>query len=169
MTKTITFAIALATLLGACTSESTTMANDEPDGSGGSDYGTATQTASIGGSSVTVTTVVQFVEVPKDVIKLSACVPGAQNGCTCTDGSNGAQVCQDDGTMGVCECEVPLVETEQCAVIATATDSISCRFNSMKIRVNCDIELSKSLGISSCETPLPDGPLGHTTGVVCCV
>lgn len=98
--STIAIVIALGLALGACTSESTTMAQDEPDGVGGSDYGTATQTASIGGSSVAVTTVVQVVEVPK----LSTCVPGAQTGCVCTDGSPGAQVCQDDGTMGVCEC-----------------------------------------------------------------
>lgn len=37
------------------------------------------------------------------------CVTGAQTACTCTDGSSGAQVCQDDGTMGVCVCEAPPV------------------------------------------------------------
>lgn len=37
------------------------------------------------------------------------CVVGVQSACSCTDGSSGAQVCQVDGTMGVCECEVPAV------------------------------------------------------------
>lgn len=135
--------IAFGLALGACTSESTTMAQDELDGVGGSDYGAATQNASVGGSSVAVTTVVQFVEVPKEVIKLSACVPGAQTGCTCTDGSSGAQVCQDDGTMGVCECEAPASEFPECYGVGFLMQS-SCSDPYPYSYINCSTNPNKS-------------------------
>lgn len=38
---------------------------------------------------------------------VSACVPGRSVACVCTDGSNGAQVCEDDGTFGACTCVTP--------------------------------------------------------------
>lgn len=34
----------------------------------------------------------------------STCVVGQSSACTCTDGKSGAQVCQGDGTFGVCTC-----------------------------------------------------------------
>jgi hypothetical protein len=99
--------IALGLSLVACASESTTTAQDALDGVGGSDSTDATEVTSTGGSKATVTTVVQFVEVPN--VELSKCVPGTQPACACTDGSSGAQVCQDNGTMGDCVCEAPAV------------------------------------------------------------
>jgi hypothetical protein len=158
--------IAFGLALGACTSESTTMAQDELDGVGGSDYGTATQSASVGGSSVAVTTVVQFVEVPKEVVKLSACVPGAQTGCTCTDGSSGAQVCQDDGTMGVCECEAPVAYSGDCVAVGVSVMvsqtgvSNSCYEYAPVIHVNCS---SRPVG---CDPPSSIGK--SVPGVFCC-
>jgi len=35
----------------------------------------------------------------------STCTAGMSVPCTCTDGRSGAQVCQDDGTFGMCVCE----------------------------------------------------------------
>jgi chitinase len=33
------------------------------------------------------------------------CTPGEQDGCTCTDGRSGAQLCLDDESYGACVCE----------------------------------------------------------------
>lgn len=35
---------------------------------------------------------------------VSTCIPGQSAACACADGQTGAQVCQDDGTYGICEC-----------------------------------------------------------------
>lgn len=36
---------------------------------------------------------------------VNPCTPGANQACTCPDGSDGAQVCRADGTFAVCVCE----------------------------------------------------------------
>src|SRR4051794_26647962 len=42
---------------------------------------------------------------PKPDASVSACVPGAQYGCTCAGGAQGIQVCVADGSgLGACAC-----------------------------------------------------------------
>ena len=40
----------------------------------------------------------------------AACVPGASVGCVCATGQQGAQVCTQAGTFGVCECASPTAD-----------------------------------------------------------
>jgi poly(3-hydroxybutyrate) depolymerase len=127
--------IALGLALGACTSETTTSPGDSLDGVGGSDPTDTTEVAPVGGSGVKTTTVVQFVEVPK--VELSKCVPGAQTGCSCTDGSSGAQICQDDGTMGECVCEAPEGYSGECVKVGDVHVGATCPVDQPILYVNC--------------------------------
>lgn len=53
-----------------------------------------------------------------------ACIEGASFDCACTDGTKGAQICSDKGTLGPCKCDpaVPApVEAEPTKTAPAAT------------------------------------------------
>ena len=159
---TVATIIAFGLGLGACTQETYTSALDASGGEGGSTFESTAQTLSAGGSSVVGTTVVTT--VVQTVTKLSACVPGAQSACACTDGASGAQTCGEDGKLAGCVCVAPAVVTTgpqfpECVGLGTASGL--CPTSIPRSFVNCHAAPADL----SCEPmPLRNNLLGYCCG-----
>lgn len=90
------------------------------------------------------------------------CVVGAQTACACTDGSSGAQICQDDGTMGECVCEAPAGSFPECYGVGFLM-RVACDSAHEYVYINCQSNKRPDVCVAMEPTANVDG-----FGGLCC-